>query len=386
MIVVDDEPAICGLVSRVANSMGYESLSVDHSEQFADFYSDRVNVVVMDLCMPGVDGIELIRYLAQRKSKAAIVLMSGLDESILKSAHEVAVSRGLNVLGSRSKPFSTNDLRTLLSTVNTVATRPVLQNDEVSLTLGDLQQAIDKREIFPFYQPKLWMDSGKTIGVEALARWLHPAKGMISPGVFVPLFESHNLIKEMTMLMLEQVLKQSGDWLRLGIRLDIAVNMSPRVMNELTFPDRLMDQVKENSLSPAQIIIEVTESALFEELSMALDILTRLRLKGFRLSIDDFGTGYSSMQQLKKAPFTELKIDQLFVKHADTDKEARSICESTIELGHKLGMNVTAEGIESQAVWDLLRELGCDEGQGYFMGYPMPADEFRNWYVQSLQA
>ena len=188
------------------------------------------------------------------------------------------------------------------------------------------------------------------------------------------------------MLMLDQVLKQSGDWLRAGIQLEISVNMSPRVMNELDFPDRLMEQVKENNLNPAQIIIEVTESALFEELSMALDILTRLRLKGFRLSIDDFGTGYSSMQQLKKAPFTELKIDQLFVKHADTDKEARSICESTIELGHKLGMTVTAEGIESQGVWDLLKKLGCDEGQGYFMGYPMPASEFRNWYMQNLQA
>ena len=135
LVVVDDEPSICGLVSHVAVSMGYETLSVDRSEQFANFYSDRVNVVVMDLRMPGIDGIELIRYLAQRKSKAAIVLMSGLDESILNSAHEVAVSRGLNVLGSRTKPFSTNDLRMLLSTVNTAETRTVLQNDEVSLTL-----------------------------------------------------------------------------------------------------------------------------------------------------------------------------------------------------------------------------------------------------------
>ena len=380
LLVIDDEPDICEFVCFAAESAGYETLSFTRADQVQDIYSDDINVIALDLAMPGTDGIEFIRYLAEKESRAGLILMSGLDIGVLHSAQEIAEGRGLVVLGCLTKPISIDDLDNILTNLRIPEKRRKLNGAGILLSLEELQAAIDKREIVPFFQPRIRFATRQVVGAEALARWRHPEKGMISPAVFIPLFEKNNLIGELTMLMLEQSLDQCTAWLREDIRIGISVNMSASVLHELDFPDRLMRQVSKNGLDPSQLTIEVTESALFGELIKSLDILTRLRMKGFLLSIDDFGTGYSSMMQLKTVPFSELKIDQSFVKHAETDRKDRDICAATIELGKKLGMTVVAEGIETEAVWNLLKEAGCDEGQGYYMGRPMPADEFVHWF------
>lgn len=379
LLVMDDEPDICDFVAYVGRRAGYETLVYSQMDDFQTLGIDGIDVIVLDLFMPGKDGVEIIRAMADNNSQAAIILMSGHDAGVLHSAREIAVERGLNVIGSLSKPISFDELLALLLDIKLPEKTPVTLKQTLPLPQQELVRAIEKQEIIPFFQPKIRLATAKVTGVEALARWQHPDRGLISPALFIPLFEQHDLITDLTYLMLQQSLEQCRAWNMSGQRLQVSINMSPGVLNDLEFPDQLMKQVTKNTLDPSQVIIEVTETAVFAELVDSLDILTRLRLKGFHLSIDDYGTGYSSMQQLMRVPFSELKIDQSFVKHVDTDEEARSICESTIELGHKLDMTVIAEGIETRAVWDLLLDAGCDDGQGYYIGKPMPADEFNHW-------
>jgi EAL domain-containing protein (putative c-di-GMP-specific phosphodiesterase class I) len=174
-------------------------------------------------------------------------------------------------------------------------------------------------------------------------------------------------------------IKQQADWLKMGSDLRMSINMSPKNLDDLLLPEKLESLAIEMGASIKQIMIEVTETALMSDVVRYMDILTRLKMKGFNLSIDDFGTGYSSLQQLVRVPFNELKIDRAFIKNLSTDKECKTITEISIVLAHKLGMKVIAEGIEREAVWNILQQLGCDQGQGYFMAKPMLPQEILAW-------
>ncbi len=379
LLVIDNEADICAFISHVARKVGYEAASIAGLSTIEELVIDDINIIVLDLLMPGVDGIEILRRLADLKSQIKIILISGHDAGVLHSAREIAVERGLNIVGHLAKPVSYDALQTMLTDARAATSKAPVQGQSKIFTREELQQAIDDREIVVFFQPMFSFASAAVIGVEALARWQHPQRGLISPALFIPLFEEHKLIRALTWLMLEQSLEYCAAWNRSDRRLQVAVNFSPMVLNDLQFPEQLAKTIANYDVDSSQITLEVTENAIFAELADALDILTRCRLKGFRLSIDDFGTGYSTMQQLMRVPYTEVKIDQSFVKHADSDAEAWSICESTIELGHKLGMNVIAEGIETKNVYRLLDKAGCNEGQGYYMSRPMPAQDFDLW-------
>ena len=380
ILIVDDEEDICKIISAHTEQLNCESIYTTEGKSFDNLYSDDVNVVFLDLFLPDIDGIELIRYLADKKSKVAIILMSGKDSGVLHTARLLAEERELNIIGILDKPFGRREIRDYLGKVSNQKLNHGTTTNKISLTEQELQTALDEQQIFPYFQPKVRIDTGEPVGFEALARWQHPEKGMISPGEFIPLFEKYDLIDDLTSLMMDKTFAQSSIWTKAGLQLMISINISALVMKSLKFPEQLLDKANAYNLDPSLIIIEVTESAMADELANSLDILARLRMKGFLLSIDDFGTGYSSMLQLNRAPFNELKIDRSFVKNVDVDEENRAICESTIDLGHRLNMTVTAEGIETKAEWNVLKEFYCSEGQGYYFGKPMPADEFESWY------
>lgn len=379
LLVIDDEKEICDFVTFVAEGAGYDVVSTTDPEQFGLFYSNELDVIVLDLSMPGLDGIELIRFLGENRSQAAIVLMSGFDRGILQSAEHIARSQGLQVLNAIEKPVKFEVLeKTLLNVPSSAIARPQKSPDD-QLTPEELQKAITENELTVFYQPRIEMKTHRLAGVEALARWRHPEKGMISPAHFIPLAEESGLINELTVLVMNEALGQCGRWKTSGTEIQVSINFSTRTLTDLEFPDNLQSLSRSYGLDPSQVVIEVTESSVMGELARSLDILTRLRMKGFHLSIDDFGTGYSSMQQLQKVAFNELKVDQSFITRLDNDDEARTIVEATIELGHKLGMTVVGEGIETEAVWDILAELGCDQAQGFLMGKPMAVEDFDAW-------
>ena len=380
ILIVDDEKDLCIAICTYAEQLNCESIYTTEGKGLADLYSDEFNVIFLDLFLPDTDGIELLRYLADKKSKIAIVLMSGKDPSVLHSAKVLADSRGLNVIGILNKPFSRVDIHTLLTKVSKQKIKRNTITEKSSITIDELQTAIDEDEIFPYFQPKVRIDTGKPLGFEVLARWQHPEKGMIPPGDFIPLFEKYDLIDGLTSLMMDKTFAQGSSWIQAGLDLKISINISALVMKSLDTPEKFLAKTNAYNLDSSRVTLEVTESAMSDELADSLDIMARIRIKGFLLSIDDFGTGYSSMTQLNRAPFNELKIDQSFVKNMDVDEDNRAICESTIDLGHKLNMTITAEGIETKAVWNILKEFYCTEGQGYYFGKPMPADEFETWY------
>jgi EAL domain-containing protein (putative c-di-GMP-specific phosphodiesterase class I) len=235
------------------------------------------------------------------------------------------------------------------------------------------------------FQPQIDLKTSQLIGVEALVRWQHPKVGLIYPDNFIPLAEELNLIDDLTNEVINLAIHQEAEWKRFGYNIVVSINISAKNVTSLSLPEKLQEMIDTLDIDPSKIKIEITETELMNELTKSLDVLTRMRLKGFDLSIDDFGTGYSSLAQIKRNPFTELKIDSSFVMNATKDDDSLVIVESCIQLGHKLGLKVVAEGIEDKEILELLTDLGCDIGQGYYICKPICGDELLYWLHERLK-
>ncbi|MFQ3265973.1 MAG: EAL domain-containing protein (putative c-di-GMP-specific phosphodiesterase class I)/AmiR [Colwellia sp.] len=378
LLVVDDEVDFAEFVADVAENMDFNVISTADPTEVETLFLQDWNIIVLDLFMPHIDGIELLRLLSKSKSSASIVLMSGKDKGVLNSAQKIAEEQEITVLGVLQKPFFAKQLEVVLAKYVDQS----FKRKQGSFLLPSAQQissAIENKELFLVYQPQINITNRKIIGVEALVRWKHPVRGLIPPGIFIPIAEDNDLIKDISTFVTKTSIRQQAEWSRNGINLRMSINMSPKILTDLDMPEKLSSCVNEMGADIKNIVIEVTETALMSDVVRYMDILARLKMKGFNLSIDDFGTGYSSLQQLIRAPFNELKIDQAFIKNLDTDEECKTITEISIMLAHKLGMTVVAEGIETESVWNILRQLKCDEGQGYWMAKPMLPEEIEAW-------
>jgi EAL domain-containing protein (putative c-di-GMP-specific phosphodiesterase class I) len=381
LLVIDDQPDLCEFISEVAIGLGYETCAVTEPEVFRRAVQEFLpTVVVMDLQMPGADGIELLRYMGERGSKAQVLVASGMDQRVLATAQKIGQAQGLHMLGALQKPILLADLEATLRRC-LVASAPIDPDALVA--------ALSRREIHVRYQPKAtrvapnrWIIEG----VEALARWQHPTLGMVSPAQFIPLAEKHGLIRKLTEQVLETALSQCRAWDAVGLSLSTAINLSPQLLNDRSFPDQVARMADQAGADPRRIIFEVTESAAMSDPDTTMDVLTRMRVKNFGLSIDDFGTGYSSLKQLYLMPFSELKIDTSFVRDVFSHEDARTMVETMVLLAHKLRLTACAEGVESREVLDFLDSVGCDRAQGYFIGRPMTGNALeactREWNAQ----
>lgn len=379
VLIVDDDARICRIIKRVADDLGIESLTTDRSALFMSAYLQyEPNVVLMDLQMPRIDGIELLRWLANNDSEAAIILVSGIDKSIIQTTMNLGISLGLNMAGLLTKPIEICDARALLEKQFEPVERG--RDDDVEITFEELSLAIDQNQLVVHYQPKMLLRTNEVVGAEALVRWQHPTYGLLYPDTFIPVAEkSRALIGRMTESVLKSVFHDEHQWRKYGEKLSVSVNLSARSLNDRGLPDRIDGLLREHNFDPRQLVLELTESAAMDDPSLTMEVLSRLRLKNIRLSIDDFGTGYSSLLHLYRLPFNELKIDKSFVMNALEDKEAASIVRITIDLAHSLGLTVVAEGIENQKTYDWLNEIGCEIGQGYFISKPIDALSFLDW-------
>jgi diguanylate cyclase (GGDEF)-like protein len=254
------------------------------------------------------------------------------------------------------------------------------RNDAGRLALvGELRRAIDEGELVFYYQPKVDLQSGRIAGVEALARWEHPRRGLLPPDEFVPLAERSSLLRAMTVHLIDTALRQCSVWRAQGIEMNVAVNLSTQNLLDLQLPSDLDRLLSSWRLPPGSLEFEITESTIMGDTRRAMAILTKLSQIGVRLSVDDFGTGYSSLSYLKQLPVSALKIDKSFVMTMNEDDGNAMIVQSTIDLGHNLGLQVVAEGVESEKVYSQLAALGCDYGQGYFLSRPLPPDKMTRW-------
>jgi len=259
-----------------------------------------------------------------------------------------------------------------------VATEPA-RLDPSPLCPRALAQAITAGEITVQYQPKVDLATGAVRGMEALARWHRPTHGFTRPDHFIALAEKEGLIHALTLSVLDQALAQAARWNATGMKVSMAINLSPRLLDRPSLVQEVSDLVAAHGLEAAQVVLEITESSLVDFMGAALGVLTRLRLKGFGLSIDDYGTGFSSMQQLSRIPFTELKVDRSFVHGAHQRSNLRVILQSALDMARQLDLVSVAEGIETTEDWRLLQECGCDVGQGYLISRPLPAADMPLW-------
>ncbi|MDQ2808948.1 MAG: EAL domain-containing protein [Chloroflexota bacterium] len=248
--------------------------------------------------------------------------------------------------------------------------------------IGDLRRAIEQDELVLYYQPKVSHRSRRITGVEALVRWPHPERGLLGPDQFVGLAEHTGLIKALSHWVLTTALRQCRLWWEAGLTLPVAVNLSMGDLHDPHLPDIVARLLHTVGVAPDLLRVEITEGAAMADVGRTLGVLTQLRNSGVQLAIDDFGTGHSSLGQLKRLPLDQLKIDKTFVREITLNANDATIVRSTIELGHKLGLSVIAEGIEDRATWDLLTQWGCDEGQGYYLSRPIPAAAIPLWVEQ----
>jgi EAL domain-containing protein (putative c-di-GMP-specific phosphodiesterase class I)/CheY-like chemotaxis protein len=354
---------------------GYAALEIVMSPGAA------IDIIISDLDMPGMDGLEFMRHVGQAHIPVSIILASAMESVLLDSVETMTRAYGVKILGVIQKPITPEKLAALIKLHLPAQANPNLtQTDALSFTIEEIVQGIRNDEFEPFFQPKVELASGRIKGAEALARWRHPQKGIVAPYAFVGPLEDHSLIDKLTWLILSKSVDFCCEWrTESGLDVSVSVNVSGKSLADVNFADRVTELVKRRNLDCRNIILEVTESAATTDIGHSLETLSRLRMKGFGLSIDDYGTGYSSLQQLARIAFTEIKLDQSFIKNAATQQAARIILESTIDMAKKLGIVTVAEGIETEQDWDLLLELGCDLAQGHLIAKPIEASEFLTW-------
>ena len=384
ILVLDDDTFILKTIEHILHHNDFKNTTMASSVEIATTHlkdPDSINIILMDLNMPTTDGIEFFRILEDKNYKGGVILISGEDAQTIALAKNLAQVRKLNILGTIAKPISPNKLISLLNTWAPFdTTHSKVISSSSSLTKADLQSAIEKEELEPWFQPVINMQTSEFVGVEMLARWPR-AKGNVYPDEFIPLAEENNLITQLTFMLLKKSAIWIKRWTDEGYHLSLAINISMNSLHQLDFSDELIKVISDTGLSIEQLplTIEVTESSLAEDLSTPLDNLLRLRMKKIGLSIDDFGTGWSNLTQLHELPFTELKLDLSFVQGASVNERTRAILESTVKMAEQLRMTTVAEGIETMQEWTYLKGLGCNLAQGYFMARPMPGGDILNW-------
>lgn len=387
VLILDDDPFALKMLARQVERVGerddsgFEVIQCTSGSQAVTRLARKpgdVRLVLCDLQMPEMDGVEFVRRLVDLGYAGALAFVSGEDPKVLQAAGQLAEAHGLRVLGTLEKPVPFERIQQVLKSALYEAV--AVPSDQVrSYTFDDLRHAIDNGELLNHYQPKVDLRTGVVTGVEALVRWRHPVHGTVMPGEFIALAEDYGLISEVGAAVLRTALCDARRWHDAGHHLEVAVNVSMASLQALEFPDELVRSAREAGVPLSHLTLEITETRLMENPRSQLDILTRLRLKNVGLSIDDFGTGYSGLTQLKNLPFGELKIDRGFVHHAARNPAMRAILEASLGLARQLRMKTVAEGVEDEEDWNLLRSTDCQLAQGYFIARPMPCERIEPW-------
>lgn len=402
LLILDDDPMTGQTIQRIAEFAGVDvRFTLDPGEFFSLLAAWQPTHIALDLVMPEMDGVQVMGRLATLNCQAKIIITSGVGGRILDAAGRSVVEHGLNIAGILAKPFSPANLRELLTDDDSQRSASPLRNapkptfEPAPLTAEDIELALIQQEFQVVYQPKVACGNSSLAGFEALVRWHHPSRGIISPMDFIPQAEKWGLIDAIT----EQVIYQAlGLMAILGLgegfhsdvalprnilnKLTLAINISAKTIGNVGLFDRIVQNCHDFGIAPHHLIFELTETSAMDDPVASLDLLTRLRMQGFHLSIDDFGTGFSSMLQLVRLPFSEIKVDKSFVITAMESQESRTVIKFIIELGHSLGLTCTAEGVEDGKTLLYLKDVGCDLAQGYHIARPMTIEAIKPWIAQ----
>jgi len=393
LFIIDDDLAFSALLKEISQSICSEIEVFTDPSLFIEKSFLATDIIILDIKMPKMDGVEILRQLAVKKCQANIILISGFDSSVLHSTSMLANELGLNIIAQITKPAQPQRIQSILKNIKAEQDSVLKQinsdipkSNDFCFSKDDIEFALNHNQLVLFYQPQINLKNNTLIGVEALARWQHPKYGIIYPNDFIPLIEKYQLLELLTDKVIRLAIEQEKLFKGYGYNFIVSINICASNVTSLTLPETIEDLINNTDLQPSMICFEVTESELMGELISSMDTLTRMRIKGFKLSIDDFGTGYSSLLQLYRIPFNELKIDQSFIKNLMSSPESKIIVDTCITLAHKLGMSVVAEGIEDAETLNELSKMGCDVGQGYHLCKPMPISNLLYWIHEHEKA
>jgi len=381
ILVIDDDHDSGQFVIDAAEAKGIECIATATAGDFLEHLSADTTLIFLDIVMPEIDGIELLRMLGQAGCSAGIVLMSGADNRVMETAREWAETIGLPIIGHLQKPFRLTELETIFETSRALqVSATVDQTPRRMIEPGDIQGAIERDEFVLHYQPKIGLATGSIVGLEALVRWQHPERGLLFPDDFIRRTEELGLINQLGWIVVNRGLSDLRDFaIAADTSLTLSVNTSTFSLQDPGFSDMLLSLLQKYGIASHNLIFEITESGLIRKLSNTLDDLAKLRVEQVQLSIDNFGTGHSTTQQLRAIPATELKIDKSSVQNIHTNDRDCVLVQRTIEIGHILGMKVVAEGVETAEQLAFLLSNGCDIVQGYLFSRPLPAEELLKW-------
>lgn len=382
LLVVEDHAFQRGLIVTMAQALGVRHIAeatngVEALKRLTDS-PVAVDVVICDLDMPEMDGVEFLHKIRERGLEPAVIIVSGHDADILRGVESMARGLGLRVLGRVQKPLSIEQLVHLLSR-KTAADAPRKAAASPAVNAERLGQALDDGEIRAVFQPKVALADGSFTGAEALARWTAPGLAPVFPSEFIPAMLREDLSTRLTDLMLAEACRAAATWRAAGLSGSVAVNVSAGQLLQPDLVERLVACAARHGVEPARITLEIPESELATDATRLPGIISRLRLKGCGIAVDDFGTGHSSLAQLTAIPFTEIKIDGSFVRDCDKSLRLSYIVKTAVELSRRLSLGVVAEGVLRPEEWQVLATLGCDEAQGYLIGAPMAAEHLPAW-------
>jgi EAL domain-containing protein (putative c-di-GMP-specific phosphodiesterase class I)/FixJ family two-component response regulator len=390
ILVVDDDPFALKLISFQLKKIGYTALypftDAAAALQFIESGDTPPALIFCDLQMPDIDGIEFIQRIIDLNYQGGLILISGEDGRILKSAQNFAENFGLLSLGALSKPVKSDHLEALMQNVVEQLEKAKRSEaravDAKRYTLADIENAFEQGELVSFYQPKIDLITGKVASLEALVRWQHPTDGLLAPLNFLDLIESKGLSDQLLNYLMagpNGILPQMQAWRDTGLKFSVGVNLSDVNLANVALPNMLSALLKTFGLEPEDILLEISENRTIKNRTQSWGNLTRLSLRGFRLSIDDFGTGQTSMADLRDLPLAELKFDRSYTHGIHRDESQKMAVKSCIRMAEELNIRTVAEGIEDIEDWHCLRSVGCNLVQGYLIAKPMPAADISAW-------
>ena len=378
ILIVEDHPLQHLYLQNLLSDLGdFHLESASNGEQaLACVKKHDFDLVLTDLMMPGMDGVQFIQGLAALNTRPALAIMSAASRRMLMGASLVASNLQVNVIALISKPVTPAALRCLIDQLLVLRQAAPLEATP-GIDRKALRNALDNGELQAWFQPKKALANARIVAAEALVRWMHPEHGLLLPAMFLPALKAFDLEEQLLWCVLEQAIAAQANWRQQGYDIPVSINLPTHLLNSHDLPDRILAFVLEHQGQPGRICFELMECSVPDDISNFYAGACRLRIKGFELSQDDFGKGYSSYMNLVSAPFTELKIDRELVQGCNHNEELAQALTSIVKLGRQLGMTVVAEGVETAQELALLRKIDCTQVQGFLISHAVSSDQFQ---------
>jgi EAL domain-containing protein (putative c-di-GMP-specific phosphodiesterase class I) len=365
LLILDRDPKSLEVLRAVAESLDCDRIEVDSAAGLKEILSVRRPTIAV-LAVDGfdIDGLATLRLLAPEVAQPPTLLIGAVHARVFAGAKRTAEAQGLRVIGVATRPLDPVAIEQLLMPY--LASAP-------PIPAGELKRAIAEHELILEYLPKIDIrcDAPKLQGVEALVRWQHPRRGLLYPRHFLGAIEQHELMGSLTDFVMTEAVRQASQWRARGMTLEMVVNLSPKLITDRDFPDRVGVLLRENDVPAQQLVLDVTEAPSIGVRDLMLDVFTRLRILGVGLCLDNFGTGVSSLTELYRMPFSEIKVDHALITDVAREREAMQIVHAIANLAHTLELVVCAGGVETREILAFVQSAGFDTAQGLFFSGPV---------------